>query len=120
MPCMSADMRSKLPQFEGVELPNFEGLQVPKLEQAGVLSACRDPKKSGRQRWCTASYGGLVLPGVFDETDHDVVGVTVEVAAGPVIPRGHPWVAVPRGDLHITQRNPGVQAGEITKACRSE
>jgi len=29
--------------------------------------------------------------------------MTVEVAAGPVIPGRHPGVAVPRGDLNITQ-----------------
>jgi len=37
--------------------------------------------------------------------------VTVEVAAGPVIPRRHSGVAVPRGDLHIPQRDTRVQAG---------
>ena len=51
------------------------------------------------------------LRGPFNKADDDVVGVTVEVAAGPVIPRRHAGVAVSRGDLHISQGNTGVQAG---------
>ena len=54
---------------------------------------------------------GGFLGGSFNEADDDVVGVTVEVAAGPVIPCRHPRVAVSGGDLHIPQRNAGVQAG---------
>ena len=53
----------------------------------------------------------MLLYGSFDEADDDVVGVTVEVAAGPVIPGRHPGVAVPRGDLHIPQRDTCVKAG---------
>ena len=42
---------------------------------------------------------GGFLGGSFNEADDDVVGVPVEVAAGPVIPGRHPGVAVPCGDL---------------------
>jgi hypothetical protein len=61
------------------------------------------------------------LSGPFDEADDDVVGVTVKFAAGPIIPRRHPGVAVSYGDLHIPQRNAGVQAGgDVSQRMRTE
>jgi len=41
----------------------------------------------------------------------DVVGVPVEVLAGPVIAHGRARIGVPGGDLDITQANPGIQTG---------
>jgi len=69
-------------------------------------------RRGGSAARCVDHLGSwLLLSGSFDEADDDVVGVTVEVAAGPVIPRGHAGVAVPRGDLDITQRDTCVKAG---------
>jgi hypothetical protein len=70
----------------------------------------------GQYRTPNINYGkgrccAIESPGVFDEADDDVVGVTVEVAAGPVIPGRHPGVAVSRGDLDIAQRDACVKAG---------
>ena len=41
----------------------------------------------------------------------DVVGVAVEVAAGPVIPHGGARVSVADSDLHVAQVGVGVEHG---------
>ncbi len=41
----------------------------------------------------------------------DVVGVPVEVVAGPVIAGGGAGIGVPGGDLDIAQVDPGVEHG---------
>jgi hypothetical protein len=41
----------------------------------------------------------------------DVVGVPVEVLAGPVIAGSCAGIGVPGGDLDIAQVNPGIQTG---------
>ena len=41
----------------------------------------------------------------------DVVGVPVEVLAGPVVAGGRAGIGVPGGDLDIAQVNPGIQHG---------
>ena len=66
----------------------------------------RKPHDGGR--------GGF-LGGSFNEADQDVVGMTVEVAAGPVIPRRHPGVAVLRGDspalsIDCSRRHPDTRS----------
>jgi hypothetical protein len=78
-----------------------EAMSVHKLLQHRVVA------QFGARR-CRA--GRLRLRGPFDEADQDVVGVTVEVAAGSVIPRRHPRVAVSRSDLNVTQGDTCVQA----------
>ena len=62
----------------------------------------------------------MLLSGSVEEIDHDVVGVPVEVAAGPVIPGRHPGVAVPCGDLDIAQRDTCVKAEVMTQAFLSK
>ena len=47
-----------------------------------------------------------------------VVGVPVEILAGPVIAGGRAGIGVPGGDLDIAQVNPGVQTGR-EKVCLS-
>ena len=41
----------------------------------------------------------------------DVIGVPVEVLAGPVIARGRAGIGVPGGDLDIAQVDPGIEHG---------
>ena len=47
----------------------------------------------------------------------DVVGVPVEVLAGPVVARGRAGIGVPGGDLDIAQVNPGIQHGCNEREC---
>jgi len=47
----------------------------------------------------------------------DVVRVTIEVLAGPVVAHGRPGVGVPGGDLNITQVHPGIQTGRERKCA---
>ena len=48
-----------------------------------------------------------------NEGRDDVVGVPVQVAAGPVVPGGHAGVGVTGGDLHVPQRDAGIQACDV-------
>jgi hypothetical protein len=41
----------------------------------------------------------------------NVVGVTVEVLAGPVVAHRGPGISVPGSDLDIAQVHPGIQTG---------
>ena len=44
-----------------------------------------------------------------DEGDDDVGRVAIEVLPAPVVDRRSPWICVPGGELHVPQRDPGVE-----------
>ena len=66
--------------------------------------------------------------GTGDECDNEVRGVAVEVLASSVIDRGRAGVGVAGGELHVTQRNTGIERRhderstkhvgvDVTEAC---
>ncbi len=56
-------------------------------------------------------YRRVVALSAGDEGGDDVGGVAVEVLAAVVVDRGGAWVGVAGGDLHVAQRDSGVEAG---------
>ena len=96
--------------YEVDRLDFAEAYLVACAESAGSVGSHRSiaasvgsPPSSESNR-CECSAAG-------DECDDDLGGVAIEVLAASVVDRGGARVGVASGDLHVTQRDPGVECG---------
>ena len=61
---------------------------------------------------------GSASSSASDERNNEIRGVAVEVLAGSVVDGGCAVVGVVGGELHVTQRNPGVEGGHDERATK--
>jgi len=83
------------------------------VRETHSIRQCRaSPRARLRETPAESGAGGHV-------GGEDVVGVAVQVLAGPVVPHGGARVGVPGGDLHIAQVDASIEHGRDCAVCRS-
>jgi hypothetical protein len=92
---------------------------IPDGMTTSAADAARADSHGSRQDSILAGSGAAVAPlcAGGHVGGEDVVGVAVEVFAGPVVSHGGAGVGVAGGDLYVTQVNSGVETAWWSRTC---
>jgi hypothetical protein len=109
---------SKMPQLQPV---GVERLPPVGTEALGALQPAEAPVRQMLEVWPIRleGYQPPGLPGsAYEVGSHDVGGMLVQAAAGPVVSHRGPRVRMRGGFLDIAQRDPGIQRC-VMNGCHS-
>jgi hypothetical protein len=94
---------------------------VPSAGLASAITFVRWTQRNDDSRTC-ALIGKAARGGSFPEAMYrggeDVVGVAVEILAGPVVAHGGSWVGVAGGDRDVAQADAGVEYGRHERVAQ--
>lgn len=103
----------------GVVFEEVGGLSVD-LERIGVVQAVEIEQLTHQRQCITNGYerrGSTRTGRAGNECRHDVGGVPIEAASGPVVAHRHSRIRVTRSFLDIAKWDAGVEGGDERVAC---